>query len=209
MQIGANDGITHDPIHKFIKRDGWNGILLEPQKYVYDKFLSRLYKNQNGIETMHAALGYQDGVAPLYKIGFCDDRWATGLASFDKSTVVQAFTSGHVERQCRKRGIQIPHQSKEQIVVEEVPVISVGTLLSKFAVSEIDLLQIDTEGFDYEIIKMFDLSIVPICAISFEHMHLSETDRIECESYLTNHGFVLSHFGGNTLAQRSSSLGHT
>ena len=25
VQIGANDGITHDPIHKFIKRDDWKG----------------------------------------------------------------------------------------------------------------------------------------------------------------------------------------
>ena len=38
IQIGANDGITHDPIHKFIKRDKWNGVLLEPQPYVYEHY---------------------------------------------------------------------------------------------------------------------------------------------------------------------------
>lgn len=30
IQVGANDGITHDPIHKFIKRDQWRGVFLEP-----------------------------------------------------------------------------------------------------------------------------------------------------------------------------------
>ena len=32
IQIGANDGQWNDPIYKFIRRDRWSGILIEPQK---------------------------------------------------------------------------------------------------------------------------------------------------------------------------------
>lgn len=32
IQIGANDGYNRDPYVKFIKRDKWQGILLEPQR---------------------------------------------------------------------------------------------------------------------------------------------------------------------------------
>ena len=56
VQIGANDGINNDPIHKFIKRDHWRGVLLEPQKYVFEKYLKPLYRNTPGIYVMNAAL---------------------------------------------------------------------------------------------------------------------------------------------------------
>lgn len=31
IQIGANDGQWNDQIYKFIRRDRWSGILIEPQ----------------------------------------------------------------------------------------------------------------------------------------------------------------------------------
>jgi hypothetical protein len=30
IQIGANDGIKNDPVHAFIKKYYWTGILVEP-----------------------------------------------------------------------------------------------------------------------------------------------------------------------------------
>ena len=37
IQVGANDGITVDPIHKYIIEYHWNGILIEPQPGVFDQ----------------------------------------------------------------------------------------------------------------------------------------------------------------------------
>ncbi len=68
VQIGANDGINNDPIHKFIKRDNWQGVLLEPQKYVFDRYLKPLYKKTRGITPFNAALDVRDGFKPVYKI---------------------------------------------------------------------------------------------------------------------------------------------
>ena len=78
IQIGANDGITNDPIHKFIKRDNWKGVLLEPQSYVYEQYLKKIYQENKGIHTLCAAIGVKDDIQYLYKIGFCNMRWATG-----------------------------------------------------------------------------------------------------------------------------------
>ena len=39
LQIGANDGFIYDPIQKFIKRDNWKGIMLEPQPIVFKQYL--------------------------------------------------------------------------------------------------------------------------------------------------------------------------
>ncbi|NND33447.1 MAG: FkbM family methyltransferase [Saprospiraceae bacterium] len=200
LQIGANDGITHDPVHKFIKRDQWNGILLEPQKDVFDKFLRPLYQNQKGIKTIHAALGHHEGEATIFRIGFSTARWATGLTSFNKKVLENAFASGHVARQAKKQGIAIPDAPADWIVEEKVPVITVQGLTNKFKISKIDLLQIDTEGFDYEIIQMFDFGKLRPKAISYENSHLSAEDRDACEELLSTSGYRLMHFGGNTLA---------
>jgi FkbM family methyltransferase len=200
VQVGANDGITHDPIHKFIKRDRWHGVLLEPQKSVFQEFLFPLYLKQSGIRTINAALGKKDGEATLFGIAFSNARWATGLASFDRGVVEKSFASGHVARQAKKQGIDIPIDETKWICEEKVPVVSVETLVELYDIEEIDLLQIDTEGFDFEIIKMFDFQKLKPANISYEHMHFSDEVKSECEKYLYSFGYHLMTLGGNTLA---------
>ena len=43
IQVGSNDGFQHDPLCKFIKRDGWKGLLFEPQQKAF-KTLTSIYK---------------------------------------------------------------------------------------------------------------------------------------------------------------------
>lgn len=199
IQIGANDGITHDPIHKFIKRDAWKGVLLEPQSYVYENFLKKIYAKNPGIHALCAAIGPEDGTQKLYKIGFSNMRWATGLASFQKENVEKAFSSGVVKKQCERYQIKLP-ESNELITSEDVMMISPETLVKRFGISSIDLLQIDAEGYDYEVVKIFKIAHFKPKAIIFEHTHLSETDKTSCLNHLTTHNYEVAGFGPNTLA---------
>ena len=200
IQIGANDGITHDPVHKFIKRDKWNGVLLEPQKYVFEKFLSKIYRKHSNISVVNAAMGYEDGTASIYKIGFSTARWATGLTTFDKATLEKAFDSGHVARKCGKEGSKIPEDDSTHIVEESVTILSARSLINEYQVQKIDLLMIDTEGFDYEVIKMFDIANNKPGLIIFEKSHLSEEDYQECEKLLSDNGYDIRKDGANTIA---------
>lgn len=202
VQIGANDGMTHDPIHKFIKRDRWRGVLLEPQKYVYDTFLKRVYQNNKEIHPLHAAIGAADGETKLYKIGFSDMRWATGLASFDRAQIQKAFDSGLVANRCQKHQIEIPEEASKQISAESIPVISAHTLLERYGINQIDLLQIDTEGFDYQVIQFFKITKNKPQAIIFENVHLSEMDKTACYKLLTDNEYLVREYGSNTLAMR-------
>lgn len=199
IQIGANDGITHDPIHKFIKRDNWNGVLLEPQPYVYEHRLKKIYERNIGITTLCAAIGPKDGKQTLYKIGFSNMRWATGLASFQKESLEKAFSSGLVQAKCLKYNIEMP-PSSARITSEEVLTISAETLLKTYNMSTIDLLQIDAEGYDYEVIRMFDIQKTQPRAIIFENAHLSESDMHACMEELRHNSYKVRHFGSNTLA---------
>lgn len=200
IQIGANDGITHDPVHKFIKRDKWNGVLLEPQKYVFEKFLSKIYRKHSNISVVNAAMGYEDGTASIYKIGFSTARWATGLTTFDKATLEKAFESGHVARKCGKEGTKVPADDSTHVVEEPVTILSAKSLIADYQVQKIDLLMIDTEGFDYEVIKMFDIGNNKPALIIFEKSHLSEVDYRECEKLLLDNAYAIRKDGANTVA---------
>lgn len=201
VQIGANDGINNDPIHKFIKRDNWNGVLLEPQSYVHKEFLSKIYKKNKNIHTLNAAISAEDGTQKLYKISFCDMRWATGLASFQKESLEIAFSSGLVEKKCKKYNLEIPPQG-ERITTEEIMTISPESLRDKYNISKIDLLQIDTEGYDYEVIKIFNLKKFEPKVVVFENKHLSEEDMKACCEHLKNNKYDFKNFGDNTIAMK-------
>ncbi len=204
IQIGANDGITHDPIHKFIKRDAWKGVLLEPQPYVYQRFLKKIYAKNKGIKTVCAAIGEKDGTQDIFKIGFSDMRWATGLASFSREKVEKAFEDGIVAANCSKFGIAIPKDKYGWISKEKVEVISPQTLIKRYGIRNIDLLQIDAEGYDLEVIRIFDLPRTQPSAIVFENVGLTKTDYDSCLSLLHAHGYFTQEFGPNTLGLKKT-----
>jgi len=203
VQIGANDGITHDPIHKFIKRDRWKGVLLEPQPEVFRNSLSKIYKNHPGLHPICAAIGHKDGSQKLYKIGFSSMRWATGLASFSQEKIKKLFDDGIIQKNCEKLGIKIPTDPAEQISYEEVEVISPDTLIKKYNISKIDLLQIDAEGYDLEVIRIFDIEKTKPRAIIFENENLNSEDLNTCYEFLKANDYSLAKFGRDTLALKN------
>jgi FkbM family methyltransferase len=203
VQIGANDGINNDPIHKFIKRDHWQGVLLEPQKYVFEEFLKPLYSKTKGILVLNAALDATDGFKPIYKVAVSNSRWATGLTSFNRKILEEAVRSGYIERQARKEGSPLPSNTDEYIAEESVECISTETLLNRAAIKETDWLQIDTEGFDFEIIKIFNIAVTKPTVIVYENLHLSAATREECIKHLRNNGYDSCDYGANTLAMRN------
>ena len=201
VQVGANDGISNDPIHKYIRRDLWKGVLLEPQKTVFHKYLAPLYANNPGIHTVNAAVSAEDGVKVLYKISFSEARWATGLASFEKKVLEDAITNGYVNKRAAKEGVDLPPKQEDYISTESIETICPQTLMKRYLLSSIDWLQIDTEGYDYEVIKLFDVAKLKPKMILFEHVHLGPNDLKEASLYLEKNGYHLKRYGMNTLAR--------
>jgi FkbM family methyltransferase len=204
VQIGANDGINNDPIHKFIKRDSWTGILLEPQAYVFDTYLKPLYRKTTGITVVRAALDYEDGERTLYNISVSRSRWATGLSSFSREVLEAAVESGYIEREAGKEGALLPAKKEEYISEEKVECISAETLVNRYGIEHIDWLQIDTEGYDFEIIKMFAAFKIKPEVIVYENLHFPESLSAECEFFLREKGYYCQSFGPNTVAVRLS-----
>ena len=127
-------------------------------------------------------------------------RWATGLASFSKEKIEQAFEDGIVASNCKRFGIEIPADQSQWISQEEVQVIAPATLIQTYGLDHIDLLQIDAEGYDLEVIRIFDIPKTRPQAIIFENVGLNAADYAACLQLLEEQNYQLKKFGPNTLA---------
>jgi hypothetical protein len=79
---------------------------------------------------------------------------------------------------------------------EEIETITFDSLVE--GVNHIDLLHIDTEGYDYEIIKSIDFDKHQPSLILFEHAHLKKVS--EVHAYLSDMGYVCEQYELDTLA---------
>ncbi len=186
VQIGAHDGLHADPLRPFITRFHWKGILVEPQPKIFQRLIKN-YATEKQLIFENAAIGNADGTSTLYTFKESSNLpdHASMLASFDRGRLV---ANGHGYR--------------GEIEELKVPTLSVKTLLAKHAIGEIDLLQIDAEGFDYEIVKMFVHAGVSPAIINFESGILSEGQMRECGELLATLGYRAITVGVDTVAYK-------
>lgn len=200
IQIGANDGNWNDPIYKFIRRDNWTGILIEPQIVIYQRLINN-YKNIKNLLFENAAVDAVEGERNLFKISFSNSQWASGISSFIKNDIQKLIDAGYVERMAKAEGINPPEDQKEWIISEKVKVISLKNLISKHMVKKIDLIMIDTEGYDFEVIKTIPFELIKPTVIIYEHTHFDETTKNECSEYLIKTGYRLTDTESDTIAE--------
>ena len=198
IQVGSNDGFQHDPLCKFIKRDGWRGLLLEPQPSAF-KSLQYIYQNDS-VTPVNRALDQEDKQRKLFKVAFSEARWATGLSSFNRSQLVAMIESGHISRQCNKYGIQMPEAEEDIIGYDLIQCSSFETLIAENKVEKVDLIHIDTEGYDFEVLKLFPFHSFQPKVVIFEHSHLSAEDRTAATEMLEKQGYNIRSYGADTLA---------
>jgi FkbM family methyltransferase len=182
IQVGACDGKSEDPIYRFVTQFSWRGILVEPVKHLFDKLLVT-YQGHNRLFFENVAISRDADVRKLYRIncttsaGFV--RW------YERSS---SFFEEHLLRQMDQIKNDCPGA---EIIEEQVSCRSFNYLLNKYNVKTIDLLHIDTEGYDYEIIKMVPFDRVKPNMIFYESEHLSPPDKLSCEKMLTANGYKL------------------
>jgi hypothetical protein len=67
IQIGAFDGITADPLHKYVGKYGWRGVLVEPQPRSADQ-LRELYRGNDRIVVVQAAVDRERRQRTLFTV---------------------------------------------------------------------------------------------------------------------------------------------
>lgn len=63
-----------------------------------------------------------------------------------------------------------------------------------------DLLAIDTEGFDYQIIKLFNIPKLKPRVVIYENLNLPETEKIEAVKIFEENGYKTKNISKDTIA---------
>lgn len=180
VQIGANDGVEDDPLRPFVVSGAWSGFMVEPVPDLFE----RLQRNCAALESVvpvNAAIADHDGTVPLYQAGQVDGGEIVWL--FD--------TAGSLSRDTAERtgSIFIPDDRERRIIRTEVPCLRFESLCRTYGIQEIDLILIDTEGYDYEVIKQIDFAIHRPRLLVYEHLLLSPGNRERCRAHLEGLGY--------------------
>lgn len=197
VQIGAHDGATEDPVHDLVCRHRLGGLFVEPQPHAFQR-LMQTYRDQDKVRFENCVLGREDGSVALYVVRESAEPlpfWLHQSASLDRAVVSNAL---RVFRDVK--GVKsIPSNYEDLIDSVMVPSLTWESLLRKHGVSVIDVLVIDTMGFDFEVIKLLPFETVRPRIIQFEHAQLSARDQRECLQYLASRGYSLARVAVDTI----------
>ena len=188
VQIGANDGKSGDPIYDLVHEHTLSGLFVEPLPDVFHQLVAS-YRDQPNCAFENCAIADEDGSRPLWRVARDEGvpDWATQWASFDRDTLLRNV------RACKDD----PHLRIEQV---QVSTLTIRSLAEKHRIEEIDLLQVDTEGFDYEILRSLFKSDLRPKIINYEHFHLRTHLRNACVELLVNYGYSLCRGRMDTVA---------
>ena len=131
------------------------GCVVEPLPDMFAK-LRAAYEHNTAVAPLQLALHKSKSTCKIFR----PDPAAPNLPAFVRG--IASFDPNHWRRSV---DTEVP------IVEEEVECVTWEALLARCAVnqSQLDLLQIDTEGYDFEILSMIELIKSPIPIIRFEH----------------------------------------
>ena len=209
VQVGANDGAINDPLYDFVReyKDRTNLILVEPQKQLLP-YLKSNYSFHDNANVFNGAVGPNsslrlfcisekvwDKISVPYALGWPAYRAPTGVTSTNREFVRNWLT------QYLDKSINVD-SAIEEFTVESL---SLAALLERHDFpNQIDVLQIDAEGFDDQVIYASDVAQTRPRLINFEVINLSESKYADLKSHLNNFGYDLFLHDNDALAVRTA-----
>ncbi len=182
IQVGANDGVNFDYLYDFVLKRKSEGIVIEPVNEYYEE-LKKNYADIKNIICVNKAVHPFEKEVNIYKIKnsvlYKYPDWVKGIASLDKS-----------------------HHQKSSITTDDIEVVKVladsfqNIVEEYYLFKNLDYIQIDTEGFDYEVLKMINFNVFRPKMIKLETVNLSSGDFMQVKLLLKNNGyFTFDEFG--------------
>jgi FkbM family methyltransferase len=176
VQIGSNNGITGDPVfHLALTKSKWQVLFVEPVPYLFEKLKSN-YPVDSRFHFDNVAIN--DGSRQVFYYVNKDankklenlPNWYDQLGSFDKKHITK-----HLD------GILEPF-------IEELEVkgVTLDQLFKSNHVDNLKLLHIDTEGYDWKVLKQLNLKKYTPDIILFEHEHLQGPEKEEAVEKFKN-----------------------
>lgn len=186
VQVGANDGVRFDRLYAVVTQARLPGVVIEPLADAFEA-LRLNYRDYPEVRPVNVALHPAATEHTIYRVRrdalqYLPD-WAAGIASFQ---------AGHIE------GHGIP---AEHVTAQRVRCAPFMDVLTEHRALDAQYLQIDTEGFDGEVIKMIDFGRFRPALIKYESRHLPPRERRGVAELLAAAGYALhDELGIDTVA---------
>ena len=162
--IGAHIGVHI--INEINKYKDQHILLIEPVPHNLGA-LKKITDDYKNITIEPIAIGKKKAINKFYfvkgdSIQKLGKHWASGIGSFNKKHILDH----------RTKRFKIEEHDIDSTNVETL---TFSDLIDKYEISEIDQLQIDVEGYEYEILNSIDYLNIKINKIIFESKHFDGT----------------------------------
>lgn len=186
IQVGANDGISFDTLYEIVVNRKSTGIVIEPIKEYFDELVLNYIEFENIIKE-NKAVHPTEKEFSIYKVkkeSYCKyPDWVRGIASFNPN---------HHE------ALNIEKSDIFEVLVKCDHLMNI--INQNVENKEVDYFQVDTEGFDYEVIKMIDFKLIKPKIIKFENVSLSAEDISSLDGLLKKQDYFIFKQGNDTVA---------
>ncbi len=194
VEIGANDGVQHDHLRQLVQELQWQGVMVEPVPYVFER-LHAAYQDNDRVSLENAAIADRNGFLPFYHLAKVADyqreglpQWYDGIGSFSREAVLS-----------HERAIP---GIATRLVETEVAALTFDALCAKHGLASVDLVLIDAEGYDHMILGEIDFERYRPALVVYEHYHLATRDRAACRALMGRHGYETLEEGFDTWCLR-------
>ena len=184
IQVGANDGKFGDPLRKYILKFPWRGVLIEPQPNVFKRLMENYLEQNDRVFFENIAISASASPISIFR---------PFLASSNKHNEVYELSIASSNPEITARQLGVNSNSLEEI---KVATSTLDAMVSKYELSNLGVLQIDTEGYDWEVLKTLDLNKTRPSIIQFEHGHMKPEILDEIFQALQKAGYCI-YYGGH------------
>lgn len=171
LQIGAMDGVKHDDLYSYVMSNNWTGVLVEPLPDMYEKLVAN-YASKDGLKFENSAISDTNGPTDIWRVPPEKmsevPEWADGC-----STLVPQNYIGDI----------VPH-----LVPQKVETITINELYEKYD-NDFDFVQVDTEGYDYDIFLQLLQNGLTADLYKIEIAHITYNKTVWMRWVFENHGF--------------------
>jgi FkbM family methyltransferase len=187
--VGANDGVTNDHVFPFASRHRWRGALVEPVP-IYFAELEKAYRGLP-VKLCNVAIHDTERSITLHYLDATKidlPPWAKGVGSFDRKNLEKLS--------------ELP-EAADALTEAQVPCRRLEEVIAEAGLDCVDIVVIDTEGYDGAILRQVRFDEWRVKTVIFEHKLLPAAELADCIALLERHGFSRRRDAFDVLATRS------
>lgn len=181
LQVGAHTGISwNNHCILSILKESHSAIFLEPVSFLFENLVfnyNKRYPN-NKFNFINKACSNKTGKLKMYVPNVPVYTKESEQQYIDKK--IPAWTD---QLSSTLREHVAGHNLNLEVNEIEVECTTLNDLIKQYDISEINFLNIDTEGHDFEVIEGLNLEMIKPKEIRFEHKHMEGSNKVPGKRY--------------------------